>query len=574
MALGLHVRSEAKDLSDMDKELRVRLWWSLYCLESLLDELTGRPSCITDRDISTPLPINLDETQFRRDYPIYIKHSKQSMTSATIKGKARLSTPQIPTPITSSSVSINPSMVSTPPAGSPTSPAYTFHMTRLPITSSTYFIYRTQLSILSHEILTQLYCAALVKAKWSEVQDTIRDIDSRLLKWKASLPEEFDFSNPSTQIDRFALHRTGLSMFYNSSRMTLFRPCLCRFEGRIENESERSKTFDNNAAITCVESARNILASLPSMSEPVKVYTITAWWNVVHYIIEASSVLMLELAYHAEHLPFQADEILADSKKAVLWLRAMSDQSIAARKGWEIFNGLLEKVAPKVGGETWSMPKTAPVPPGWRWNRFGTRDRRESGEEQSRELAPQMQQLYSADPTRMDEWVIQSTYGGQQGYPAPASTGSLDAYTTTRSTIPSFLVGHYPFNEIYGRYDEFGSLQTQNMYFPHGAMQGQGTYPSPNAYSGVAGGGGDVISHHGVMAPQLLTMGQVQLGGEMPGYGEEVLYDPSAGTPGQDFEIEDYRGWNDPPGGDGGRYGGGGRAFPGLRVLYDSVIYD
>lgn len=558
MALGLHVRSEAKDLSDMDKELRVRLWWSLYCLERLLDELTGRPSCISDRDISTPLPLNVDETQFRRDSPLYKKHRRRSATSPTIKGKARLSTPQLPTPATSSSASIDPSMVSTPPTSSPVYSAYTFPMTRLPITSSTYFIYRTQLSILFHEILTQLYCAALVKAKWSEVQDTIRDIDSRLLKWKASLPEEFDFSNPPTQTDVFTLHRTGLSMFYNSSRMTLFRPCLCRFEGRIENESDRSKTFDSNAAIACVESARNILASLPSMSEPAKVYNITAWWIVVHYIVEAGSVLMLELAYRAEHLPSQAEEILADSKKAVLWLRAMSDQSIAARKSWEIFHSLLQRVAPKVGGETWSMPRTAPVPPGWRWNHFGTRDKR-SSEDQSSQLAPQMQQPYSADPNRMDEWVTQSSYGNQQqGYSAPTSTGSLDTYIATSGVVPSFLIGLYPFNEIYGRYDEFGPLPTQNMYFPHTAMQGQGTYPTASTYSSTEGGVGGTISHPRVIAPQLVTMGQVQFGGEMGGYGEGGPYDPSAGTPCQEFEMGGYRGWNDSPeGGEGGRYDGG-----------------
>jgi hypothetical protein len=555
-ALGLHVRSEAKDLSDMDKELRVRLWWSLYCLERLLDKLTGRPSCISDRDIGTPLPINVDESQFRRDYPLYGMRSRQSIISPTIKGKARLSAPQIPTPRTSSSVSINPSMVSASPTRSPIYPTYTFPMTRLPITSSTYFIYRTQLSILSHEILTQLYCAALVKAKWSEVQDTIRDIDSRLLKWKESLPGEFDFSTPSIQTDFFTLHRTGLSMFYNSTRMTLFRPCLCRFEGRIENESERSKTFDSNAAVTCVESARNILASLPSMSEPAKVYTITAWWNVVHYIVGAGSVLMLELAYRADHLPSQAEEILADSKKAVLWLRAMSDQSIAARKSWEIFDSLLQRVAPKVGGETWNMPKTAPVPPGWRWNRFGTHTEQGSVGGHGTEWTAQTQHPYSADSNRMNEWVNQSTYGVHQGYSAPGPVGSVDAHNTTGGMIPSFLASPHPFNEIYSRYDEFGPSQMQNMYFPHGAPN---TYPTASTYHSTEGGAGGNISHSSVIAPQLVTMGQVQYGGEMGGYGEAGPYDPNAGSAGQEFKMGGYRGWNDPPGGgDGGRYGSGG----------------
>ena len=51
MALGLHVRSQAKDLTDVNKEIRYRIWWSLYSLEQLLSALTGRPSCVRDRDI-------------------------------------------------------------------------------------------------------------------------------------------------------------------------------------------------------------------------------------------------------------------------------------------------------------------------------------------------------------------------------------------------------------------------------------------------------------------------------------------------------------------------------------------
>jgi hypothetical protein len=71
LTLGLHVRSEAKDLSDVDKEHRVRLWWSLYSLECLLNKLTGRPSCISDRDIGTPLPINISEDDFQQGQPLY-----------------------------------------------------------------------------------------------------------------------------------------------------------------------------------------------------------------------------------------------------------------------------------------------------------------------------------------------------------------------------------------------------------------------------------------------------------------------------------------------------------------------
>jgi hypothetical protein len=82
LTLGLHVRSEAQDLSDVEKEHRVRLWWSLYSLECILNELTGRPSCISDRDISTPLPLNLDEDDFHTRQTLYNKTEKASRNSS------------------------------------------------------------------------------------------------------------------------------------------------------------------------------------------------------------------------------------------------------------------------------------------------------------------------------------------------------------------------------------------------------------------------------------------------------------------------------------------------------------
>ena len=99
--------------------------------------------------------------------------------------------------------------------------AFSFPVLELPVTSSTYFIYRTQLSIISHEIITQLYCAATVKEKWPKVQDTIRAIDRRLLSWQNSLPKEFDitfdtWTEPDWN-DPHTLSRIGLAMFFNSS---------------------------------------------------------------------------------------------------------------------------------------------------------------------------------------------------------------------------------------------------------------------------------------------------------------------------------------------------------------------
>jgi len=77
------VRSEIVDLSDFEKEQRVRIWWSLYTLECTLNELTGRPSCISDRDISTPLPLNMDVDNLNPGQALY------EYSSPVVEGRAQ-----------------------------------------------------------------------------------------------------------------------------------------------------------------------------------------------------------------------------------------------------------------------------------------------------------------------------------------------------------------------------------------------------------------------------------------------------------------------------------------------------
>jgi hypothetical protein len=73
LTTGLHVRSEAEDLADAEKEHRIRIWWCLYSLECLLNQLTGRPTCISDRDIGAPLPLNITEGYFATSQAMYGK---------------------------------------------------------------------------------------------------------------------------------------------------------------------------------------------------------------------------------------------------------------------------------------------------------------------------------------------------------------------------------------------------------------------------------------------------------------------------------------------------------------------
>jgi hypothetical protein len=370
MSLGLHVRNGATTLSDVDKELRVRIWWSLYSLERSLNGLMGRPSCISDGDISTPLPINQDEETFEQSEKL--EESRRPSTYLADPAKnAKKSPPKSKSKASSgrssisdhSSASLYPNRISPSKSEAkyPPSPAFTLPITKLEFTSSTYFIYRTQLAIISHEIFSKLYSASSIKFKWNEIQITIGALDTRLSEWKDSLPDELKFG--ANSIKEYEYERIGLEMYFYSSRMSLFRLCLCDFAGRIPNESNHSKMFNQDAVKNCIESARAVLKLFPDHLVPAKIYEIKPWWTILHHLCEAASVLMLEMSYRAEHVPAQVEEIVKDAKKAVRWLHALSAESIAARKGWEIFYPLLCDVAGQVGCDTDDLDSDAPVPP-------------------------------------------------------------------------------------------------------------------------------------------------------------------------------------------------------------------
>jgi hypothetical protein len=333
--------------------------------------------------------------------------------------------------------------------------AYTFPVVELPINPSTYFIYRTQLSIIGHEIVTQLYCAATIKEKWSEVQDAIRRIDRRLLTWRDSLPKEFDIEfdtwpEPDWD-DPFTRPRTGLAMLFNSLRMILFRPCLCRFDGRIANQSERSKDFNQEAVETCIHSARKMIALLRwgARSTP-RLYSIAPWWSTLHYLCEALSVLMLEMAFRAQHLPRDAAYILEDAKRGVNWLAMMADQSVSARKAWEIFDHLIRAVAPMIKWSVFDMPTEAPVPPGYNWRRFRSSAPPTSGPNLTESNLAQLNTFGpSANQAAWQNQRPQLAYGFSSPAPFPAAydntaSNTLDASTAVQyfSTIGN-MHGHY-----------------------------------------------------------------------------------------------------------------------------------
>lgn len=86
----------------------------------------------------------------------------------------------------------------------------------------------------------------------------------------------------SPQQFQMAREQLLLQMYYWSTKILITRPCLCRTERRIKNESDKSAQFNSDMADTCVNSARALTALFPDKPGPSFIYERAPWWSVVH----------------------------------------------------------------------------------------------------------------------------------------------------------------------------------------------------------------------------------------------------------------------------------------------------
>lgn len=71
-------------------------------------------------------------------------------------------------------------------------------------------------------------------------------------------------------------------MDYWSTKILITRPCLCRIEQRIRNESNTSIDFNTTSAKDCVNAALEMVKLFPNKPDLHFVYSKAPWWAVVH----------------------------------------------------------------------------------------------------------------------------------------------------------------------------------------------------------------------------------------------------------------------------------------------------
>ena len=307
--------------------------------ERILAVMTGRPTSVLERDCTAPLPLPVDEDAI---------FNKEGLARAASKSR-RYSSSQDTASTRSSTTSPESSF-------SPLSQHSGSERIRgVPPNHAMYFLYHTKLSILTNEVLNRLYRAGVISESWEGIQSIISILESKLEQWRSELPAVFDFTKKQRD-QQFVRQRMSLGFFYYSTLTIINRPCLCKVDQNIPNESGKAIDFNRSAAVRCVHAAKDMTEMLPDEPNPIGLYKVAPWWCLVHHLMQAATILMLELSFRSEHLPFEAEEILETAKKAIGWLKSMSQENVAAHRAWKLCDDMLRRVAPKIGRTINGLP--------------------------------------------------------------------------------------------------------------------------------------------------------------------------------------------------------------------------
>ncbi|KAL2827017.1 fungal-specific transcription factor domain-containing protein [Aspergillus cavernicola] len=334
VSLGLNLRNTSEAIPDVSKEARYRVWWCLYTFEHLLGIMTGRMTSIADGICTTPMPLPVDEDRF------------QEPAVVDLLGSLELRQDRVETALASSFVRqmpLNPQnareLMNTDKVHDAS------RLKSLPPSTSLFFLYYVDLAVISQEIVNRVYSLDCIMIPWTQIETRIRDLCARVELWHSNLPESYNWNNSDEQNPDMLRGSLCLAFHYYSARITLGRPCLCRRDVRQSSSPNLKKPFSHEIAVTVLESAQRLVNLIPDVPDASRIYQLCPWWCILHYLMQATTVLLLELSFGTIHMPEAENDILHAAKKGLCWLYAMSQSSLASRRAWELCDGDFRRLA-------------------------------------------------------------------------------------------------------------------------------------------------------------------------------------------------------------------------------------
>lgn len=337
VAMGLNLRSESFNIAHFSKETRYRVWWALFMLETLVCVMIGRPPSYGNDFCTTPRPIPFREEDFGD------KEVRQLITDFSMRQtllNSLLSHGNSP------GASESPVDNSGPPTfgsekGKQSAQASPTKADILTPNISLYFLYAVDLAFLMREAIETLYAPGAPRRSWGEMENAIFTLNKSADNWLSRLPTEFHFA----QLDSnhpFARQRASLAFRFYTTKLVISQPCLRRLAHQPPGSKSPGPIRDAMADI-CVEAARNMLSTLPDRTDASLLFEVSPWWCVLHYVMQSTTVILVEFLMRTEPGTIEAADLLDDIRKAVHWLREMATRDPSSQRAWSVCVDILSQ---------------------------------------------------------------------------------------------------------------------------------------------------------------------------------------------------------------------------------------
>ncbi|RJE23550.1 Transcription factor [Aspergillus sclerotialis] len=334
IALGINLRCTNENTSSVSKEARYRVWWCLYSFEHMLGVMTGRASCIVKGISTSPLPFPFEEEDMLDPMPIQILNNPDLREDLVEGALASTHVNQMPSnPIGGKEAKHSDKICDTA------------WLKSVPVNKSLCFLYYTDLAVITQEIVDKVYSLDCMMVPWVQMENRIGELKSRIDLWYSNLPDDFNFVHKSDDGADLLRGKLFLAFRYYSARITLGRPCLCRRISRQKAAASSKETFSQEIVVTTLNSSLQMLNLIPDEPDATRLYQFSPWWCILHFLMQATTVLLLELAFGSAHMPEEEMTFLTAAKKAIRWLYAMGECSIASRRAWQLCDSNLQRIA-------------------------------------------------------------------------------------------------------------------------------------------------------------------------------------------------------------------------------------
>jgi hypothetical protein len=214
-------------------------------------------------------------------------------------------------------------------------------------TGQLYFTELSKLVLIGQQMMSRYYStikvqqASSTKALW-----IIRELLNEVDKWSTTLPYGLNIRVTGTPSkSKITSQRLSLELQFHSIRITISRPTLDVQVSEATDQNDRREPCPQEyLAAECVNSACHIIRVLAQASKKIALHDIPSWWFVLHFLMQATTVLCREIRDGCRHVPERASVYKRAARTPVSLLSNLSKNCESWRRALKFVKPLVERL--------------------------------------------------------------------------------------------------------------------------------------------------------------------------------------------------------------------------------------